>query len=89
VVSGSAVDRIDAVVGPTSCRPAKKKLMAPTVETMAMPASHPKPAALTLPGCRSPAAAATSVSVAAAPVQTSALRTSGSTWPATPSEVRM
>ena len=41
VVSGSAVERIEAVVGPTRRRPAKNRPTAPTVETTAMPASHP------------------------------------------------
>ena len=48
MVTGSAVERIEAVVGPTRRRPAKNRLTAPTVETTAMPASQPKPVALTL-----------------------------------------
>ena len=88
MVSGSADDRIAAVVGPTRRSPAKNRLMAPTVETTARPASQPNPAALTLPGRRSPPATPASVSVAAAPVQTSALRRSGPTRSATLAEVR-
>jgi hypothetical protein len=53
-----------------------------------MPANHASPAALTSLSCMSPPAALASVSVVAAPVQTSALRTSGPTRSATPAEVR-
>ena len=63
--------------------------MAPTVETTARPLSQANPAALTLPGSRSPAAKAASVRVIAAPVHTRVLRTSGPTRAATPSEMRM
>jgi hypothetical protein len=40
-VTGSAVERIDAVVGPTRRRPAKNSVTATTVETAAMPAIQP------------------------------------------------
>jgi hypothetical protein len=69
--------------------PAKNRLTAPTVEMTAMAASQPKPVGLTAPTCSSPVTAVATVSVAAAPVQTSALRRIGPTRSATPAEVRM
>ncbi len=57
-MTGSAVERIEAAVGPTSGSPAKKSASAPTVETSAMAASQPSPAGLTSAGRSSPVAAA-------------------------------
>ena len=54
VTTGSKVERIDALVGPTALSPAKKSVIAPTVETMAMQASQPHPASVTAPGCSCP-----------------------------------
>ena len=45
VASGSTVDRIDALVGPTRRRPAKKSPIAPTVDTAARQPIQPQPAA--------------------------------------------
>jgi len=44
VVTGSKVDNIDALVGPTLSRPAKKAMMAITVDTRAMAKTPPHPA---------------------------------------------
>src|SRR3954447_10926110 len=79
VVTGSAVDRIDALVGPTRVRPAKNRLTAATDQLTAMAASQPKPVGLTAPTCRPPLTAVPTVRVAAAPVQTSALSRIGPT----------
>ena len=81
--------RIDAVVGPTRARPAKKSPIAPTVEIAASAASQPQPAAVSSPGRRSPSAAEPTVSATAAPVHTSAARTCGRTRRAMPSLTRM
>ena len=43
VVSGSSVERIDAVDGPTRRSPAKKSVIGVTVETIAIAASHSQP----------------------------------------------
>jgi hypothetical protein len=71
------VARIEAVVGPTRRRPAKKRLIAATVETMARQASQPQPATETSSRRNSPSSAEPAVSDAAAPVQTSADSTRG------------
>ena len=88
VVSGSAVDRIAAVRRADAPEPGEEQADGADRRDDREPASQPKPAALTSPRRRSPPAAPASVSVAAAPVQTSALRTSGPTRSATPAEVR-
>ncbi len=89
MTTGSTVERIEAVVGPTRFRPAKKRLTAATVETTAIPASQPQPATVTSPGCRSPSAAEPTVRLTAAPVQTSAESRLGRIRPAIPSLTRM
>ena len=43
VVSGSSVERIEAVDGPTRRSPAKKSVIGVTVETIAITASHSHP----------------------------------------------
>jgi hypothetical protein len=78
------VARIEAAVGPARLSPAKKRLTETTVETTAMQASQPHPAAVTSPGRSSPSSAAPAVSDVAAPVHTRAERTCGRTRPATP-----
>ena len=88
-MTGSTVERIDAVVGPTRFRPAKKRLTAATVETSAMPASQPQPAMVTSPGRSSPSAAEPAVRLTAAPVHTTAERTVGLIRPAMPWLTRM
>ena len=89
VTTGSSVERIDVAVGPTRRSPAKNRAIAPTVDTTARPLSQTRPAALTLPGSRSPPAKPASVRVIAAPVHTSVLRVRGPSRAATPSELRM
>ena len=54
VTTGSAVERIAALEGPTRFRPAKNRLTATTVDTTARLSSQPHPAAVTAPGSRSP-----------------------------------
>ena len=89
VVSGSAVETIDAVVDPTRRSPAKNSPMAATVETTAIAASQPSPGAVTASGCRSPTTSPATVSDTAAPVQTNALSTIGPARREIPSELRM
>ena len=88
-MTGSRVDRIAAALGPTRCRPAKKRATAPTVEMTAMPVSQPMPEALTAAGWRSSTRRPPMVRLTAAPVQTSVVRASGPTRAVMPSEVRM
>ena len=83
------MERIDAVVGPTRLRPAKNRLIAPTVETTARQASQPQPALVRSPGRRSPTAAEPAVSVTAAPVQTIVASTCGRIRAVTVSLTRM
>jgi hypothetical protein len=89
VTTGSTVETIEAVVGPTRLRPAKNRLTATTVETTARQASHPHPASVTSPGRSSPSIAEPAVRLSAAPLQTSADSTLGRIRPATPSLTRM
>jgi len=89
VTSGSTVARIEAVVGPTRGRPAKKRLMEATVETTARQASQPQPAAVSSPGRNWPSSVAPASSGTAAPVQTSAESTRGRMRAAMPSLKRI
>jgi hypothetical protein len=83
------VARIEAVVGPTRRRPAKKRLIEATVETTARQASQPQPATVSSPGRNSPSSAEPAVKGAAAPVHTSAESTRGRMRPTMPSLTRM
>ena len=89
VTTGSSVERIAAADGPTRARPAKNRPTAPTVDTTAIAASHPNPAALTAPRSSPPPMSPTSVSITAAPVHTKVLNASAPTRAATPSETKM
>ncbi len=88
VTTGSTVEAIDAVAGPTFGRPVRKALMATTVETTARAAIQAYPVAAK---CRlsEPVAAPATVRLAAAPVAMSALRTNGSRRVRTRSARRM
>ena len=85
VTTGSTVERIDVVVGPTRRSPAKNRLIAMTVETTARQASQPQPAIASSPGRSSPRASEPAVRLTAAPLHTSADSTRGASRPAIPS----
>src|SRR3954454_806481 len=72
VTTGSTVARIDALLGPTRRRPAKKKPIAANVETNAMQTSHSQPSAVTLAVSSWPSTDDPIVSVTAAPLHTRA-----------------
>jgi hypothetical protein len=89
VTTGSSVERIEAVDGPTRERPAKKRPTAPTVDTTAIAAIQPSPSLLSAPRSSPPPARPANVSIAAAPVHTKVLSASAPTRAATPSETKM
>ena len=89
MTSGSTVERIAALVGPTRSSPAKKRLIAATVETTARQPSHAQPAPVRSPGRNSPSSVVPISSEAAAPVHTSVASARGRTRPAIPSLMRM
>ncbi len=88
VTTGSMVETMLAVDGPTRARPSVKAVTAPTVEISASATIHAQPAAAkrtSLPPVSRPA-----VHIAtAAPVVTSAPRRNGSKAPTTTSVTRM
>ena len=88
MVSGSSVERIEAVDGPTRRSPAKNSVIGVTVETIAIAASHSQPSPAK-PVSSEPVAAPATPNVIAAPVVISADSGSASRSPPTRSETRM
>jgi hypothetical protein len=88
VTIGSSTERIEATDGPTRARPAKNKMMAPTVLTRASVMSHVHAATPTWSE-GPPRTTAATVYVDAAPQHTRVVSVSGATPDSNRSPVRM
>ena len=89
MTTGSRTDRIEATEGPSRARPAKKKMIAPTVLTRASVTSQNQAVAPESSDVGPPRTAVATAYVVAAPQQTNAVRLSGAMPESTRSPVRM
>ena len=89
MTTGSRIDRIEATEGPTRARPAKKKMIAPTVLTRASVTSQAQAAGPASSDVGPPRRTEATAYVVAAPQHTRAVRLSGAMPESTRSPVRM